>query len=31
MQQLLESEGVTVVDSQIQDFDQVFWNPKDEL
>ena len=31
MQQLLESEGVKVVDNQIQDFEKVFWNPIDEL
>ncbi|MDO5978423.1 MGMT family protein [Flavivirga spongiicola] len=29
MQQLLESEGVKVVDHQIQDFDKVFWNPNE--
>lgn len=29
MQQLLESEGITVVDNQVQDFDKVFWNPKE--
>ena len=27
MQQLLESEGITVIDNQIQDFDTVFWEP----
>ncbi len=27
MQQLLESEGVKVKDNQIQNFDQVFWEP----
>ncbi|SEA46026.1 MGMT family protein [Bizionia paragorgiae] len=27
MQQLLESEGLTVIDNQIQDFDTVFWDP----
>ncbi len=27
MQQLLESEGVTVVDLQVQNFDTVFWDP----
>ena len=27
MQQLLENEGITVVDNQIRDFDTVFWNP----
>ena len=31
MQQLLESEGVKVVDNQIQDFEKVFWNPSEEL
>lgn len=28
MQQLLESEGITVVDNQIQDFQEVFWTPE---
>jgi methylated-DNA-protein-cysteine methyltransferase-like protein len=28
MQQLLESEGVDVVDNQIVDFERVFWEPK---
>ncbi len=27
MQQLLESEGVKVIDNQIQDFETVFWDP----
>jgi len=27
MQQLLESEGITVKDNQIQNFEQVFWDP----
>ncbi|WP_338732678.1 MGMT family protein [Mangrovimonas cancribranchiae] len=27
MQQLLESEGVTVVNNQIQDFENLFWDP----
>ena len=27
MQQLLENEGIIVVDNQIQDFDTVFWKP----
>ncbi len=27
MQELLESEGIKVVDNQIQNFDQLFWNP----
>ncbi len=31
MQQLLESEGIVVVDNQIQDFQNVFWNPSEEL
>ena len=31
MQQLLENEGIIVVDSQIQDLEKVFWNPMDEL
>lgn len=31
MQQLLESEGIKVIDNQIQDFEKVFWNPAEEL
>lgn len=31
MQQLLENEGVKVVDHQIQNFNEVFWNPAIEL
>lgn len=31
MQQLLESEGITVVDNQIQDLEKLFWNPLKEL
>lgn len=31
MQQLLESEGIKVVDNQIQDFENVLWNPSEEL
>ncbi len=31
MQQLLESEGVEVVENQIQDFDTIFWDPSQEL
>jgi methylated-DNA-protein-cysteine methyltransferase related protein len=27
MQQLLENEGIEVVDNQIQNFENVFWNP----
>lgn len=29
MQQLLESEGVEVVDNQIVDFEKYFWNPSE--
>jgi methylated-DNA-protein-cysteine methyltransferase-like protein len=31
MQQLLENEGIVVIDNQIQDFDKVFWDPCKEL
>lgn len=31
MQQLLESEGVTIKDDQVQDFNTVFWDPNIEL
>ncbi|WP_088324625.1 MGMT family protein [Polaribacter tangerinus] len=31
MQQLLENEGVVVVDNQIQNFEALFWNPLNEL
>ena len=31
MQQLLESEGIVVIDNQIQDLENIFWNPSDEL
>ncbi|MGO3181644.1 MAG: MGMT family protein [Aequorivita sp.] len=31
MQQLLESEGVEVVENQVQDFEKLFWNPMKEL
>lgn len=31
MQQLLENEGVTVIDNQIQDFEKVYWEPFKEL
>ena len=31
MQQLLENEGVTVTDNQIQHFDKHFWDPSEEL
>ncbi|MCE1200128.1 MAG: MGMT family protein [Marinilabiliales bacterium] len=31
MQELLENEGVTVVDDQVVDFDRHFWDPIKEL
>ena len=31
MQQLLENEGVVVIENQIQDFASVFWDPSIEL
>jgi len=31
MQQLLESEGITIIDNQIQDLEKVFWEPLKEL
>jgi methylated-DNA-protein-cysteine methyltransferase-like protein len=31
MQQLLENEGIVVIENQIQDFKTVFWNPMEEL
>lgn len=31
MRQLLESEGIEVNDNQIQNFDEVFWEPAKEL
>ncbi len=31
MQQLLEKEGVKVLDDKVQDFEKVFWNPAIEL
>jgi len=31
MQQLLESEGIVVIDNQIQDLDNIFWDPMKEL
>jgi methylated-DNA-protein-cysteine methyltransferase-like protein len=31
MQQLLESEGVKIIDNQIQNFEAIFWNPSKEL
>ena len=31
MQQLLESEGITVIENQIQDLHTIFWEPSSEL
>lgn len=31
MQQLLESEGISVLNNQIQNFDVLFWDPNKEL
>jgi methylated-DNA-protein-cysteine methyltransferase-like protein len=31
MQQLLESEGIVVVDNQIMDFEKVFWTPEVDI
>lgn len=31
MQQLLENEGVEVVDNQIQNFEALFWDPSKEI
>lgn len=31
MQQLLESEGISVIENQIQDFEKLFWDPSIEL
>ncbi|MDP5100139.1 MAG: MGMT family protein [Nonlabens sp.] len=31
MQQLLESEGLTIKENQVQDFKKVFWDPSVEL
>ncbi len=31
MQQLLESEGIEVVDNKIQNFEKLFWDPMKEL
>jgi len=31
MQQLLESEGVKVIDNQIQDFKKLYWDPSEYL
>ena len=29
MQQLLENEGIVVIENQIQNLEDIFWNPKD--
>lgn len=31
MQELLEAEGITIIQDQVQDFEKVFWNPTVEL
>jgi methylated-DNA-protein-cysteine methyltransferase-like protein len=31
MQQLLENEGITVMDNQIQDFEKHYWDPGKEI
>ena len=31
MQQLLESEGIEILDDQVQKFDQLFWDPAREI
>jgi methylated-DNA-protein-cysteine methyltransferase related protein len=31
MQELLEKEGLVVIENQVQDFDRVFWDPCKEL
>lgn len=31
MQDLLEKEGVKVVNDQVQDFDKKFWDPREEI
>jgi len=31
MQQLLESEGIEVIENSIQDFEKLFWDPMQEL
>ena len=31
MQQLLESEGIEIIDNQIQNLEQVYWDPAKEL
>jgi methylated-DNA-protein-cysteine methyltransferase-like protein len=31
MQELLENEGIVVIDDEIQDFDKLFWSPSENL
>ena len=31
MQELLESEGVRIVDNKVADFEKIFWDPSKEL
>jgi len=31
MQQLLENEGLTIIEDQVQDFKEVYWDPNLEL
>ena len=31
MQQLLESEGIEIIENSIQDFEKLFWDPMKEL
>lgn len=31
MQQLLENEGIVVIDNQIQNFEEIYWDPSKEL
>ncbi|MCS6821161.1 MAG: MGMT family protein [Microscillaceae bacterium] len=31
MQELLEQEGIQVIDNQVQNFETLFWNPSQEL
>ncbi len=31
MQQLLENEGIPVVENQVRDFDKLFWDPSEQL
>lgn len=31
MQQLLENEGIVIIENQVQNFDEVFWDPSQML